>query len=228
VPKFDKESFHRFLIDSKTVGFFDQPVTLSSGRRSHWYVNWRTVTNDVCLMDQLADFLIDFVAELGLKPDAFYGVPEGATKLGLIATYKWAKAKSNFGPGSAPLPMGRGQAKEHGSPADRFFIGEPRGEIVVVEDVTTTGSSLLAALDQLKPVGVTVLAAIGLTNRMERRDDGMSVEQAVKAKGITYYALSQATDFLPQIYRALSPRKEIGQAIEEEFRKYGVKPLKLI
>ena len=228
MPRFDKDSFHRFLVDNKVVGFFDQPVKLSSGRHSHWYANWRTVTNDVCLIDQLAEFVIDFTVGLGLEPDAFYGVPEGATKLGLIATYKWARAKSNFGPGSAPLPMGRGQAKEHGSPADRFFIGEPRGKIVVVEDVTTTGSSLLAVLDQLKPVGATVLAAVGLTNRMERRDDGMSVEEAVKAKGILYYALSQATDFLPRIYRALSPGEKIGRAIEEEFRKYGVGPLKLI
>ena len=228
VPKFDKESFHRFLIDNKVIGFFDQPVTLRSGRRSHWYVNWRTVSNDVCLIDQLAGFLIDFNVGLGLESDAFYGVPEGATKLGLIATYKWARAKSGFGPGSAPLPMGRGQAKEHGSPADRFFIGEPRGRIVVVEDVTTTGSSLLAALDQLKPVGATVLAAIGLTNRMERRDDGMSVEEAVRAKGVPYHALSEATQFLPQVFQALAPGEKIGRAVEEEFRQYGVKPLKLL
>jgi orotate phosphoribosyltransferase len=228
VPKFSKDAFLRFMVENRVVGFFDQPVKLSSGRRSHWYANWRTVTNDVCLVDQLADFLIDFVADLGLKPDAFYGVPEGATKLGLIATYKWAKAKSNFGPGSAPLPMGRGQAKEHGSPADRFFIGEPRGKIVVVEDVTTTGSSLLAALDQLRPVGATVLAAVGLTNRMERRDDGMSVEEAVKAKGIPYYALSEAKDLLPQVFKALAPGEKIGRAVEEEFGRYGAKRLKLI
>lgn len=228
MPKFSKDAFLRFMVENRVVGFFDQPVKLSSGRRSHWYANWRTVTNDVCLVDQLADFLIDFVADLGLKPDAFYGVPEGATKLGLIATYKWAKAKSNFGPGSAPLPMGRGQAKEHGSPADRFFIGEPRGKIVVVEDVTTTGSSLLAALDQLRPVGATVLAAVGLTNRMERRDDGMSVEEAVKAKGIPYYALSEAKDLLPQVFKALAPGEKIGRAVEEEFGRYGAKRLKLI
>lgn len=227
MQKFHSEEFIRFIIDNRVVGFFDKPVTLKSGRKSNWYVNWRTISNDVCLIDLLSDFLIAFTRGHGLIPDAFYGVPEGATKLGIVATYKWAKVSSHLAPASHPLPMGRGRPKEHGAPKDRFFIGEPRGRVIVVEDVTTTGSSLLGALDHLSQVDCKVIAAIGLTNRMEKRDDGMSVEEAVSKRGVSYYAMSDATEFLPEAYGAFAPSEDIARAIEDEFRQYGVQPLKL-
>jgi orotate phosphoribosyltransferase len=227
VSRFDQGVFNRFLIDHRVVGFFDEAIRLKSGRESHWYVNWRTVAGDVFLIDQLADFLIAFAHDHGLDPDGFYGVPEGASKLGVLATYKWVREKPGFGPGSHALPMGRGKQKEHGVPEDRFFLTPPRGRIVVVEDVTTTGQSLLAALDQLQEIDVEVAAAVGLTNRMERRDDGSSVEEAVRAKGVAYFALSDATQFLPAAVRAFSPRAEIVRSIEKEFEQYGVRPLRL-
>ncbi len=56
-------------------------------------------------------------------PTPFTGVPEGATKLGVLASYIWAKGSSDFKPGRFPLPMGRAKPKEHGVPEDRFFVG---------------------------------------------------------------------------------------------------------
>ncbi len=227
MTKFDGKSFIRFIIDNDVVGFFDEPVTLKSGRKSNWYVNWRSVSNDVCLVDMVADYLMDFASEKGLNPDAFYGVPEGATKLGLIATYKLAKSKSNFGIGSSPFPMGRGKPKEHGSPDDRFFIGAPKGRLVLVEDVTTTGGSLITAIEQLKEVNADIVAAVGLTNRMEVRDDGKSVAEAVEEMDVPYYELSRATEFLPEAFERFSPGDKIMSSIEAEFKKYGVRELKI-
>lgn len=226
--KFKESDFIEFIIENGVVGFFEKPVTLKSGRRSNWYVNWRTVSGDVFLLDRLADFLIDFSKENGLEPDAFYGVPEGASKLGVLTTYKWARSKDGFGKGSCQLPMGRGKPKEHGAAQDRYFLTPPSGRIVVVEDVTTTGGSLIGALDQLADLDVEVMAAVGLTNRMELRDDGLSVEAAIGRRGIRYLTLSKATDFLPAAYREFSPGETIGRAIEAEFSEYGVEPLKII
>ncbi len=226
---FDSKAFVQFLIDNGVVGFFEKPVTLKSGRQSHFYCNWRNVAADTFLIDRLADFLIAFAQDEGFSFDAFYGVPEGATKLGVIATYKWARQQPGFAPGSHPLPMGRACPKQHGAPQDRFFVGAPRGRILVVEDVTTTGGSLLNALDGLAQLDdVQIVAAVGLTNRMEKRDDGRSVAEAIEAKGVAYVSLSDATQFLPQVFAALKPGEEIARAIEAEFSEYGVKPLKLL
>lgn len=225
--EFSTGDFNKFIIANRVVGFFENEVTLKSGRKSHWYVNWRAVSNDVYLMDQLTDYLIGFVCDVDLRPDAFYGVPEGATKLGILTTYKWAKSSGDFAKGNFSLPMGRARPKEHGVPADRFFVGEPRGRVIVVEDVTTTGGSLIRELRNLKEAGVNVIAAIGLTNRMEVADGGKGVSDAIGAMGVPYHAMSDATSLLPELYRDLKPGERIARAIEDEFKKYGVKPLKL-
>ncbi len=222
---FSQESFNSFIIDNGIIGFFKEPITLKSGRKSNWYVNWRTATNDAFLLDQLTNFILQFVKTKGISFSCFYGVPEGATKTAVIAQFKYAKSSSEFSKGSFPVPMGRGKPKEHGDPKDKYFVGQPKGKVIVLEDVTTTGGSLLNAIQSLKEAGIEIAAAIGLTNRMELRDDGKSVKEAVESLGIPYYEMSRATELLPLAYKKLNPGKEIAEAIAREFKSYGVEEI---
>ena len=218
----EEEKFFEFILRNNIIGFFKEPIKLKSGRVSYWYVNWRNVAEDVFLLDELTNYLIKFTQHLGLKPDCFYGVPEGATKLGILTQFKWAKMQEDYGRNAYSLSMGRGKPKEHGDPKDKFFLGLPKGHLVILEDVTTTGGSLLQAIDSLLELNVTIDAAIGLTNRNELRDDGKSVEDVVKEKGVNYYAMSNAFDLLPR----LSPEKDIMRHVENYFQKYGIKEIK--
>lgn len=224
---FNRSKFNKFVVDNGVIGFFKKPIVLKSGRESHWYVNWRTVTEDVYLTDKLSDFVLAFIEHEKLRPDCFYGVPEGATKLAVITQFKWAKEQKDYAANVYALPMGRGKPKEHGDPRDRYFLGMPQGDTIVMEDVTTTGGSLLSTIGVLKSAGVNVIAAIGLTNRMEKRDDGKSVEDAVKELGVKYYAMSDATELLPLASAAQGPGEEIEAKVEEYFRKYGTKEVVL-
>jgi len=227
--RFNQQEFNQFILENQIIGFFDKPLKLKSGRLSNWYVNWRRINEDVFLINQLSTYVNYYVEKLGLEPNCFYGVPEGATKLGIICQYKWAMAAPNFSKGSHSLPMGRAKPKEHGDPQDRFFLGVPTGKVVLLEDVTTTGLSILNTIDQLQQLPeCEIVAAIGLTNRMELRDDEQSVEQAINKKGIPYYALSNAIDLLPAVYEQELPGKEIAQAVEIEFNQYGIKPVRLL
>lgn len=228
MAKFNQQKFNQFILENKVVGFFEEPIILKSGRPSHWYVNWRNVAEDVFLLDELTNFVIDFVEDLNLNPDCFYGVPEGATKLGILAQYKWAKKSPNYGLGSHALPMGRGKPKDHGDPKDRFFVGQPEGKVIILEDVTTTGSSLLETINNLSEAKAQIIAAVGLTNRMELRDDGKSVKVAIEKKGIPYLQMSNALELLPLAWQKLKPKEEIVKKVEEEFEKYGVEKLKLV
>ena len=220
--------FNSFTIDNEVIGFFQNEVTLKSGRKSHWYANWRKVAGDVFLTDQLARMVIDFSLQQGLNPDTFYGVPAGATKLAIVAQYLWAKGDPNYGKGSHALAIGREKPKEHGDPNDRFFVGVPKGRVVFIEDVTTTGGSLLREVDKCLEARVNVIGAIGLTNRMELNDDRKSVEQLMKEKGVPYFAMGNALELLPLAYARLQPGPEIGRAIEQEFEQFGVQPVKLV
>lgn len=226
----DKESFYNFIIENNVIGFFKEPIKLKSGRISPWYVNWRTIAEDVYLIDKLTNFIIEFVKSKGLKPDCFYGVPEGATKLSIITQYKWAKNHPDYDKGVFPLLMGRGNPKEHGDPKDRFFLGIPRGKIIIIEDTITTGGAFLETIQRLIDLDVNVIAAIVLTNRDEMGGFGLSLEEYIsyKYKSLKFYSMSNAIELLPIIYQKLKPGREIGKSIENYFKKFGIDEIKLI
>lgn len=227
MKSFNQEEFNNFIIENNVYGFFKEPITLKSGRLSHFYANWRNVVEDVWLTDVLADYLIAFAKDRGLAVETFYGVPDGATKLAVISQYKWAKQNDNFAKGNFVLAMGRKTPKDHGEAKDKFFVGAPRGKTAVIEDVTTTGGSLLETIDNLREAGVDISAVISLTNRMEKRDDGLTVKEAIEQKGVSYYQMSSALDILPSVYQSLQPGREIGRLVESEFKEYGVEELNL-
>ncbi|MFH1654287.1 MAG: hypothetical protein ABIE74_09565 [Pseudomonadota bacterium] len=216
MPGFDKDFFLNFIIENNVVGFFDEPVTLKSGKKSNWYLNWRTVTEDVFLSDKLCDFLLSFIQDSNLIPECFYGVPEGATKLGILSTYKWASSHKDYAKGTYPLCMGRGKPKEHGLPKDRYFLGEPRGKVIILEDVTTTGGSLINEITKLQEMGAEIIAAISLSDREMRDDEGLSVTEKLSKMGVRFLAFSQAHEILPLAIKKLQPVIEIVKSIEKE------------
>lgn len=218
----EKENFYKFIVNNNIIGLFKEPIKLKSGRLSFWYINWRNIASDVFLLDQLTDYIFLYINYLGLNPKCFYGVPEGATKIGIITQYKWAKNQENYKSGAYILSMGRGKQKDHGDPKDRFFLGVPDGETVIIEDVTTTGDSLVNAIKKLRDLKVNIIAAIGLTNRNELRDDRKSVKEIILENDVQYYAMSNAFDLLPK----LEMTKEIADHIEAYFKKYGTNRIK--
>lgn len=226
--KFNQEEFNKFIEENNVYGFFEEPITLVSGRKSHFYVNWRDITKDVWLADKLIDYIIAFAQDNQIEADTFYGVPEGATKLGLLTQYKWAKMSGSYAPGSHALAMGRAKIKDHGLPKDKFFVGMPNGKVVIVEDLVTVATNLMPVIDNLRSAGVDVVGVIVLANRMEKRDDGISVKEAVEAKGVRFFSMSSALDILPIMYKKLQSGEEIGRKVEDYYKQYGIKRIKLV
>ena len=223
---FDQKEFNQFIIEQEVVGFHEEPIRLKSGRLANWYVNWRSVSEDVYLFDRLTDYIISFVEDLNLKPDCFCGVPEGATKLSLITQFKWAKVQPNYSLGVYPLVMVRGKVKNHGDVKDKYFVGSPKGRTMILEDVVTTGESLLKTLDYLLELKVPIIGCIGITDRNEIRDDKKTVKEIVEERNINYYAMSNAADLLNHVYAKLQPDISIAKSVEEYFRRYGTKKIK--
>ncbi|MHA1669131.1 MAG: hypothetical protein ACTSV5_01000 [Promethearchaeota archaeon] len=219
----DKSNFLEFIIENEVVGFFEEPLKLKSGRLSTWYVNWRTIAQDAFLVDKLTDFIISFVKFLNLTPDCFYGVPEGATKLGIITQLKWAKLQSNYSKGMYLLPMGRGKLKEHGDPKDRFFLGEPKGKVIILEDTTTTAGSLITTIKSLKKLDTEIIATIVMTERNEVRDDGKNVKEILLEENVKFFTMSNALEIIP----LLKPNKIQSNEIKKYFKKYGTRQIDL-
>lgn len=227
-PPFVQDEFLSFIDAQGVVGLFENVKTLKSGRKSHWYANWRDPAADAYATLRLASFFLGFLELKGIEFDTIYGVPEGATKLAVAAQLKWARNQEGFGEGSHSLLMGRGKPKDHGDAKDRYFVGEPTGRVVVVEDVTTTGGSLIdKGIIPLQESGAEVVAAVGLTDRQMKRDDGLSVAEAVAKLGVDYFAMSTAEQVLPPAVERSKPSAEVIAFINGEIEEFGTVRFKL-
>ncbi|MFH1762378.1 MAG: phosphoribosyltransferase family protein [bacterium] len=224
--KFNKDSFNNFLLKHKIVGIKADGITLKSGRTSYWYANCRTLTDYTGPAGTLVRYLLDFTEELNLNFDYYYGIPEGITKLAVLANY--IRSLNNNNPGH-PLVIGRSKPKQHGDPRDKFFIGPVQSgqSIIVIEDVTTTGGSLLQSLESLEQAGLKIQAVITLFDRMQKRDDGKTVKDAVNKKGYDFFALADAFNFLPFFIKKTKPPQELIDKINQELKQSTVRPIKL-
>ncbi len=218
---FNQEKFNEFLLEHNIVKFFDQPVTLVSGRKSYVYANCRPLSNTVQTIDQVTDFILDFIEDHKLTSDYFLGVPESATKLATILNYKYAKKKNNP---QQRLVMGRGKPKEHGMITDRCFVGDVRRDdkVIVIEDATTTGGSLLKTSNLLKEAGVVVVAALALVNRLQKTEEGKSVQEVLQEHNIPFFSLTDIKNMYPLLTYKYAKTPHLLEKVNEEYQEYGV------
>ena len=228
--QYDKFRLLCFAVEEGIIGFPEKPVKLNSGRESEWYVNWRKAAKDVCSMDFLTDVICFYIIKNKIDVKCIYGVPEGATPTALLATMKIAQWKgTNFRPeqGEYSLAMGRGRPKNHGSPEDMYFICKPEGRTLILEDVTTTGDSLLRTIELLESANVEIAGTLSITDRLQKRNDGKSVEEAVRKAGYIHHALTTGPEMIKLAYDWKKIDEEKAEKIEKEFEKYGITPLTL-
>ena len=135
---------------------------LSSGARSSWYIDARLTT-----MSGAGQFLIGRVAltaldDRGWAPDAVGGLTLGADPV----AYAIAHAAALAGRPLNAFTV-RKQPKQHG--AERLIEGpfSAGSEVVVIEDVITTGESALRAAAALDEAGARVRGVLALVDREE-------------------------------------------------------------
>ena len=173
----------RLLEILKKEAFVKERVTLSSGKVSDFYIDARRVTlspEGIHLVAKIVFEMIehDRVAALG-------GPTLGADPIvGAVSALSFEKGKpiKGFIVRKAPKPYGKQQQVEGPlfSPGDR---------VILIDDVVTTGKSLVQAIDILKPLDVVVLKAICLVDRNE------GGREALQAYGCQLVSVFEAADF---------------------------------
>lgn len=133
---------------------------LSSGARSSYYINCKEVTlraEGALIIGRL------ILAALPLETNAVAGLTLGADPI--VSAVSVVSALSE-----RPIPalIIRKQAKGHGTQAYIEGPSLPQGaEVVVLEDVVTTGKSALQAVERLQAVGYKVSEIISLVDRKQ-------------------------------------------------------------
>jgi orotate phosphoribosyltransferase len=149
------------IIRKKSLRIGD--FVLSSGKKATYYLDCRLTTLDPRGALLIARLLLQRIQELNLKVDAIGGLTLGADPIAAAA----AVVSELEG---KPIPgfIVRKEAKGHGM--QRFiegWDGAPGSRVVIVDDVCTTGDSILRACEKAEEAGYKVAATFCVVDREE-------------------------------------------------------------
>ena len=134
--------------------------TLSSGQKSTYYINGKVVT-----LHPRGALIIGHLL-LSMLPQGTQAIA-GLT-LGADPIVSAVSVVSALGDNPLPGIIIRKEAKGHGTQA--YLEGpvlEPDSQVVVVEDVVTTGQSAMKAIDRLKGAGYKANLVLSLVDRQQ-------------------------------------------------------------
>jgi orotate phosphoribosyltransferase len=158
---------------------------LSSGKKAGYYLDCRMTTLDPRGALLIARLFLQKLRQLNLKVEALGGMTLGADPIAAaVAVVSELEGTPLHG------FIVRKEAKAHGM--QRFiegWDGLPGAHVVVVDDVCTTGDSILKACDKVEDAGYKVAATFCVVDR----EEGGS---ALVSQRYPFYSLLTANDLL--------------------------------
>lgn len=152
----------------------DEPVRLRSGALSSDYIDGKRAFARGADLRRAAEALLSLAAEAGWDFDTVGGLTLGADPfahaMAVVGDRRWFVVRKS--------------EKDHGT--RRRVEGAALGEGVralLVEDVVTTGGSVLEALDAVVATGATVVGVVTVVDR------GPATAEAFAARGVPYRPL---------------------------------------
>jgi len=155
-------------------------VTLASGATADYYVDLRRVTLDAEVAPLIGEVMLDLVADLDV--DAVGGLTLGADPVATAMLHTAAARGRRL-----DAFVVRKQGKAHG--LQRRIEGPDVAgrRVLAVEDTSTSGGSVMTAVEALRKAGAEVVAVAVIVDR------GTVAGDTVRAAGLEYrYALGLA------------------------------------
>ena len=195
--EFVKE-FAIFLFKNNIIKFGN--FTLSSGKKGSYYIDLRLVPSFPHQFRKMIKNLQKLIIEkIGLDNfDSLVSIPTGGLIIGSALAIETVK----------PLIYVRNKPKDYGTAKSlegKILSGM---QVVMIDDVATTGTSILNGIKELKAEGLSISNACVIINRLE------GAEKILNSVGVTLY---QLTDIL-EITEILFQEKLIGEDILEKIK----------
>ena len=150
-------SSKEYLIDllKENEVFLEGDFTLSSGKKSNYYINMKKAITEPEILSTISKLITEKISNDDI--DKVAGPALGAVP---IATAVSLESK-------LPLLMIRKEKKGYGT--SKLIEGELNegDDVIVVEDVSTTGGSLLKAIKAIEENGGNVVRAFVVVDRQE-------------------------------------------------------------
>lgn len=155
---------------------------LASGKESTYYIDGRLTSFDPAGATLIADAVLKEIE--GMAVDAVGGMDMGATPIvGAVACRSYLVGR--------PLPtfVVRKEVKSHGTQKKIEGPLPPAPcNVVIIDDVVTSGDSILKAIDAAQSAGCKVLLALAVLDR------NAGAAEALAARGIPYRPLVTLAD----------------------------------
>uniref|UniRef100_A0A182LTP8 Uridine 5'-monophosphate synthase n=1 Tax=Anopheles culicifacies TaxID=139723 RepID=A0A182LTP8_9DIPT len=187
-----------FEINAFKFGDFKMKV----GINSPVYFDLRVIVSYPDVMDKLADLLQEFIVERKLNASGMHlcGVPYTALPVATLISIKANK----------PMLIRRKEAKKYGTKKlieGKFNAGD---KCLIIEDVVTSGSSILDTVDDVRSEGLIVTDAIVVVDR----EQGGS--QNTEERGVRMHSLYTLSYLLQTMLEA----KRIEESTVKAVAKY--------
>ncbi len=161
-------------------------VTLASGKEADYYVDLRRITLHHAAAPLVGHLLLDTLEEAGFGPaeiDAVGGLTLGADPVAGALLHAAASRGLEL-----DAFVVRKESKAHGLQRRVEGPDVAGKKVVAVEDTSTTGGSVLTAVEALREAGASVVAVAVIVDR----DTG--ARERVEAEGLPYLYLYGLTD----------------------------------
>ena len=168
------KEFSTFLHENKIIRFGD--FTLASGKKSSYYVDLRLVPSYPHQFRKMVKYLQnEIIKDVGLdKFDSLVSVPTGGLVIASALAIETVK----------PLIYVRSKPKDYGTSKSVEGKIQEGMKVVMIDDVATTGGSVVNGIKSLKDEKIKVEDAYVIVNRMEGADEALE-EEEVKLHSIT-------------------------------------------
>ena len=220
-----KKDFIEFMIDCQVLKFGD--FVTKSGRKTPFFVNtgfYRTGSQ----LRKLGGYYAQAVKEtFGLDFDVLFGPAYKGLPLSVTATL----ALSEKYDADIRYCSNRKEVKDHGDKG--ILLGSPINDgdkVVIIEDVTTAGTSIEETLPILRAQGnVDVLGLVVSVDRMERGQGEKSALSEISEKyGFKTTAIVTMKEVIEHLYNRPYKGKVIiddtlKAAIDAYYEQYGAK-----
>ncbi len=177
---------------------------LSSGGTSDYYIDCRTTTLHPEGGRLTGQAILDLLDEHGIEAEAVGGLTMGADPIvSNVATATACRALDNH---STPSLFGflvRKTEKAHGTGRRIEGFCRKGARVVIVDDVCTTGSSTISAIEAAREAGMEIAAVVCIVER-EEANGRPAVETA--AQGAPFFRLFTATQVRAEHLRQLHPQ----------------------
>lgn len=136
--------------------------TLSSGAKSDYYIDCRTTTLHAQGAELTGRVFLDLIQQQGWQPKAVGGLTMGADPIVVATAVISAQAGAHI-----HGFLVRKAEKAHGMGRRVEGFQEKGARVVIVDDVCTTGSSTIQAIDAAREFGFNIAGVACLVERLE-------------------------------------------------------------